>query len=116
MIQRLERGESIPRTVAYPVQTSTLGDALTMVFLGGEVVADYGLRLKRESDAPRLWVNAYTNEVAFYVASRRMIPEGGYEVDRSTIFYGQPGPLADQIVRAVTELAPAARKAAVIAR
>ena len=57
-------------------------------------------------------MNAYSNDVAFYVASKRVIPEGGYEVDRSMIFYGQPGPLAedteDQIVRVVKELAPAA--------
>ena len=61
-----------------------------MVFLAGEVVADYGLRLKRELDPARLWVNAYSNDVAFYVASKRLIPEGGYEVDRSMVFYGQP--------------------------
>jgi neutral ceramidase len=81
-----------------------------MVFLAGEVVADYGLRLKRERDGTRLWVNAYSNDVAFYVPSRRMIPEGGYEVDRSMVYYGQPAPLAegteDQIVRAVGELLP----------
>ena len=53
-------------------------------------------------------MNAYSNDVAFYVASKRVIPEGGYEVDRSMIFYGQPGPLAedteDQIVRVVRSL------------
>lgn len=30
-----------------------------MVFLPGEVVVDYALRLKRELDRNRLWVNAY---------------------------------------------------------
>jgi hypothetical protein len=53
-------------------------------------------------------VNAYSNDVSFYVASRRMIPEGGYEVDRSMIFYGQPGPFAagteDQIIGTVHDL------------
>ena len=102
------------KTASYPIQTWSFGDALTMVFLGGEVVADYGLRLKRELDAARLWVNAYSNDVAFYVASKRMIPEGGYEVDRSMSYYGQPGPLAeqteDQIIRAVKDLAPSARQ------
>jgi len=99
-----------PDTVPYPVQTWTFGSRLAMVFLGGEVVADYGLRLKRElgSDTARLWVNAYSNDVAFYVASRRMIPEGGYEVDRSMDYYGQPSPLAEgteeQIVAAVREM------------
>lgn len=105
----------ITQVAPYPVQTWTFGDALTMVFLGGEVVADYGLRLKRELDAARLWVNAYSNDVAFYVASRRMIPEGGYEVDRSMEYYGQPARLdestEDRIVQTVIELAPAARAA-----
>ena len=39
-----------------------------------------------------------------------MIPEGGYEVDRSMVFYGQPARLGDGtedlIVRTVRELVP----------
>ena len=110
MLQRLDRGERAPTTATYPVQTWTFGDSLAMVFLGGEVVADYGLRLKRELDASRLWVNAYSNDVAFYVASQRLIPEGGYEVDGSMVYYGQPARLADgtedRIIRTVRELLP----------
>ena len=94
----------------YPLQAWTFGNDLAMVFLGGEVVADYGLRLKRELDASRLWVNAYSNDVSFYVASRRMIPEGGYEVERSMDYYGQPGRLADGtedlIIRSIHSLLP----------
>ena len=112
MIARLARGEQIPASTPYPIQVWTFADDLAMVFLAGEVVADYGLRLKRELDASRLWVNAYTNDVSFYVASRRMIPEGGYEVDRSMVYYGQPAPFApqteDAIVRAVLDLVPRA--------
>ncbi len=112
MLARLDRGDTIPGSAPYPIQVWTFADDLAMVFLAGEVVADYGLRLKRELDASRLWVNAYTNDVAFYVASRRMIPEGGYEVDRSMVYYGQPAPFApqteDAIVRAVLGLVPRA--------
>jgi hypothetical protein len=111
VLRRLDRGERVPTTAAYPVQAWTFGSDLAMVFLGGEVVADYGLRLKRELDASRLWVNAYSNDVAFYVASRRLIPEGGYEVSGSMVYYGQPSALAggteDLIVRTVHELLPA---------
>jgi hypothetical protein len=110
ILRRLDRGERLATTAPYPVQTWAFGPDLAMVFLGGEVVADYGLRLKRELDAARLWVNAYSNDVAFYVASKRMIPEGGYEVDRSMVFYGQPAPLAegteDLIIRTVRESLP----------
>jgi hypothetical protein len=110
VLRRLDRGEHVVTSVPYPVQTWAFGPDLAMVFLGGEVVADYGLRLKRELDAGRLWVNAYSNDVAFYVASKRMIPEGGYEVDRSMVFYGQPAPLGegteDLIIRTVRESLP----------
>jgi hypothetical protein len=75
------------------------------------VVADYGLRLKRELDASRLWINAYSNDVAFYVPSKRMIPEGGYEVIGSMVYYGHPAPLdegtEDRIVQTVLDLLPA---------
>jgi hypothetical protein len=111
MLERLDRGERIPATTPYPVQTWSFGRELTMVFLGGEVVSEYALRLKREMSGRRLWVNAYSNDVSFYVASRRMIPEGGYEVEGSMIYYGQPAPLAedteDRIIAAVRELLPA---------
>jgi hypothetical protein len=110
ILRRLDAGERVPATATYPVQTWTFGSDLAMVFLGGEVVADYGLRLKRELDASRLWVNAYSNDVAFYVASRRLIPEGGYEVMGSMVYYGQPSSLAEGtenlIVRTVHDLLP----------
>jgi hypothetical protein len=108
ILDQLGRGERIAADTPYPVQTWTFGDELAMVFLGGEVVADYGLRLERELDAARLWVTAYANDVAFYVASRRMIAEGGYEVDRSMVYYGQPSRLAEsteeRIIAAVREM------------
>ncbi len=111
MLERIDRGERLPATAPYPIQTWTFGNDLAMVFLAGEVVSDYGLRLKRELDRSRLWVNAYANDVPFYVASERMIPEGGYEVDRSMTYYGWPAPLApgteDRIISTVRALLPA---------
>jgi neutral ceramidase len=109
-LDRLDRGERLAATVPYPVQSWTFGDNLAMVFLGGEVVVDYSLRLKRELDASRLWVNAYANDVSFYVASERLMAEGGYEVDGSMVFYGHPSRFApsteERVVRAVHELLP----------
>ena len=82
-----------------------------MVFLAGEVVADYGLRLKRELDpSPPSGSTCTPTILAFYVASKRLIPEGGYEVDRSMVFYGQPARLADdtedRIIATVRKLLP----------
>lgn len=110
ILAELDRGKRVATSAPYPIQAWWFGDSLGMVFLAGEVVADYGLRLKRELDASRLWVNAYSNDVAFYVASKRLIPEGGYEVDRSMVYYGQPARLADEsedrIIATVRTLLP----------
>ena len=109
-LERLDRGETLPTTLPYIIQTWTFGDRLAMVFLAGEVVVDYSLRLKRELDPARLWVNAYANDVPCYIASDRVLREGGYEVDTSMLYYGRPTRLAlgseDRIVRTVHDLLP----------
>ena len=58
----------------------------------------------------RLWAKAYANDVPCYIASRRVIGEGGYEVTRSMPSYDKPAALApeveDLIVATVHELLP----------
>jgi len=109
-LKRLDDGTGLAKTVDYPVQAWSFGDALAIVFLGGEVVVDYAIRLNRECDANRLWVVAYANDVPCYIASKRVIHEGGYEVDSSMIYYGRPTRLApeadDLIVKAVHDVLP----------
>ena len=90
MLARLERGETIAKSFPYTIASWTFGDDLAMVFLAGEVVADYSTRLKTMFDSKRLWINAYANDVPCYIASRRLYDEGGYEVDRSMWYYGKP--------------------------
>ncbi len=92
------------------METWVFGDELAMVFLPGEVVVDYSLRLKREFDASRLWVNAYANDVPCYIPSERVLQEGGYEGGGAMIFYDRPTRFApgleDRIIAAVHHLAP----------
>ena len=111
LIGRLDRGETLPAAVPYVVQTWCFGDDMAMIFLAGEVVVDYALRLKWEIDAERLWVVAYSNDVPCYIPSRRVLSEGGYEADFSMIYYGHPSRLApateDLIIQAVHSLLPA---------
>jgi neutral ceramidase len=111
LLQRLDRGEFLPTSVPYSVQTWCFGDEMAMVFLAGEVVVDYALRLKWEIDQNRLWIAAYSNDVPCYIASRRILSEGGYEADLSMVFYGHPARLApateDLIIQAVHGLLPA---------
>lgn len=110
-LARVDRGEVPSPTLPYPVQTWVFGDTLAMVFLGGEVVVDYSLRLKQELDPRRLWVNGYVNDVPCYIPSRRILREGGYEAESSLWYYDRPQQLApgieDLIVQTVREQLPA---------
>ena len=112
LIERLDRGETLPTSIPYPVQTWCFGDDLALIFLGGEVVVDYALRLKWEIDANRVWITAYSNDVPCYIASKRVLIEGGYEADQSMVFYGRPARLRaeaeDLIVRTAHQLLPPA--------
>jgi len=90
----------------YPVQAWRLG-GLSWVALGGEVVIDYALRLRREA-GDNLWVFGYSNDVMAYIPSERVLKEGRYEGDTSMVPYGQPGPwspgLEDRIISKTREL------------
>lgn len=84
------------RTTPYPIQAIRFGKQLTMLALGGEVVVDYCLRAKREYGG-NLIVAGYSNDVMSYIPTARVLHEGGYEAVDSMIYYGQPGPYADDV-------------------
>ena len=89
-LARLDRGEQMLKAIDYPIQSFAFGDQLLMVFLAGEVCVDYSLRLKKELDAQRLWVNAYSNDFACYVPSERLVQEGGYGGGAETPYFALP--------------------------
>jgi putative membrane-bound dehydrogenase-like protein len=89
-LEKLARNEVLPTKIDYTIQSWLFGDALAMVFLPGEVVVDYALRLKRELDGRRLWLNAYANEAPCYIPSERVLKEGGYEGGGAMIYYDVP--------------------------
>ncbi len=109
-LARLDRGELLPTHLPYLVQTWSFGRDLAMVFLAGEVVVDYSLRLKQEYDPQRLWVNAYANDVPCYIPSRRILEERGYEGEGAMVYYDRPTRFAsdveDRIIGAVHRLLP----------
>ena len=91
-LQRLDQGEPIRSRVPLPVQTWTFADELAIVFLGGEVVVDYALRLKRGIDSKRVWINSYANDVPCYIPSERVLRDGGYEGGGAMIFHDWAAP------------------------
>jgi len=102
-LDRISSGETLPKEIAYPVQTWTFGDDLAMVFLGGEVVADYSHELRKSLDADRLWITAYANDVACYIPSERVLKEGGYEGGGAMVWYDQPAVFASGLQKRIVD-------------
>jgi Neutral/alkaline non-lysosomal ceramidase, N-terminal len=113
-LDKLARGQELTRSYASPVQVWRFGDDLTLVALGGEVVVDYALRLKRELGREKLWVAAYANDVFAYIPSNRILIEGGYEADFSMLYYDFPTRWAtsieDTLIKAVHDLVARTRQ------
>jgi neutral ceramidase len=90
LLAQMDAGKPIDERYPYPVQTWHVGSELVWVFLGGEVVVDYSLRLKREFEQRPLRVFGYANDVMAYIPSRRVLTEGGYEGREAMVYYGLP--------------------------
>jgi hypothetical protein len=110
LLKELEtKGKLVSEYPHYPVQVWKLGDQVRWIALGGEVVIDYNLRLKKELAGGPVWITGYANDVMAYIPSARVLKEGGYEADSSMIYYGFPTKWApaieEKIVGKVHELA-----------
>ena len=96
LLETITKQGKLDATYPYPVQVWKLGE-LTWVFLGGEVVVDYSLRIKRNLGASHTWVSAYCNDVMAYIPSRRILDEGGYEGGGAMVYYGLPASWAPEV-------------------
>jgi len=112
LLAQIDAGQTLRATYSYPVEVWRLGDDVTFVILGGEVVVDYALCLKSRLSGPRTWVAGYSNDVMAYIPSQRVWQEGGYEGADAMVYYGLPARWAagveETIVQAVAETATAA--------
>jgi hypothetical protein len=97
MLSIYERDGKLPSRYPYPVQVWRFGAGLQWIILGGEVVVDYSLRLKKQYGWDDTWVAGYSNDVFAYIPSLRVLREGGYEGGGAMIPYGQPSPFAESV-------------------
>ena len=108
MLDTYKRMGRLPETYPAPVHVWKFGDQLAWVFLGGEVVIDYQMRLQEELGRfQKVWVAGYCDDVFAYVASERVRREGGYEATGSMLYYNRPGPwesgTEDYLVRRIAQ-------------
>lgn len=106
-LERLKAEGHLSKQSPYPVQAWQLGEDQLWVALGGEVVVDYALILKKRYGS-RTWVAGYANDIMAYIPSRRVWEEGGYE-SGSLVLYGLPaekwkGDIEERVLAAVDDL------------
>ena len=90
LLHDLEEKGKVRESYPYPIQVLEFGEDLSLVTLGGEVVIDYALRLKRELGDRPVWVAGYSNDVMAYIPSERVLEEGGYEGEGAMRFTNLP--------------------------
>ncbi len=105
LLEEINKKGSLRGTYPYPVQAWRLGDGPTMLALGGEVVVDYALRLKKEMGEDRTWVVGYANDVMAYIPSLRVLKEGGYEGVGAMVYYGLPTVWSPRVEERIVESA-----------
>ncbi len=111
MLEDVKQGKGVRTTYPYPVgiwkfKGTDAKNDLSWIFLGGEVVVDFALRLpldiaKKPADITSplspTWVAGYSNDVMAYIPSRRVLTEGGYEGASAMIYYGLPSSWAPDV-------------------
>lgn len=107
LLETIDAGGTLSPTYPYPIGCWRIGEEISFVILGGEVVVDFALRLKAQMSGAKTWVAGYANDVMAYIPSRRVLLEGRYEGADAMVYYGLPSPWAEDveetIVNAVAE-------------
>lgn len=91
---RMARGP-LPAATPHQVQVLQLNPDFRILFLGGEVLSEIGMRIKHELQPATTVTVAYSNGLIGYIPSKNAHPLGGYEVDGSHYYFDLPAPFSD---------------------
>ena len=87
-LNQLNKNGKLRTTYPYPIETWKIGDQ-TIMALGGELVVQYALELKKLYGS-EIFVMGYSNDDMAYIPSETILKEGGYEGESSQRIYGLP--------------------------
>lgn len=87
----------LPRSCPHEIQVLQLCPDLRLVFLGGEVLTEIGMHIKRDLLPATTVTVAYSNGLVAYVPGEDTYDLGGYEVSTSHVYYLRPAPFARDV-------------------
>ncbi|NKB66335.1 MAG: hypothetical protein GKR89_04690 [Candidatus Latescibacteria bacterium] len=93
MLELVDAG-GLPGACPQEIQLIQLGPDLRAVFLGGEVLAEIGLHIKKALGPGQTIAAAYSNGLIAYIPGQETYDLGGYEVDGSHPYFLRPAPFA----------------------
>lgn len=92
----LEQPSRLEPQISLEMTVLTLAEQLTVITANAEMVAEYGMHLKRMTEGHVLSLG-YTNGMIGYVPTAQQIAEGGYEAYWSTHYFLLPAPLSTEV-------------------
>jgi hypothetical protein len=97
----LDHPEWLAPSIPLHMQRLDVADGLSLLAMNGEVVVEYGIRI-REASAGAVLPMGYANGMTGYVPTARIIAEGGYEAGEARPYFLLPAPF-DPAVEAVMD-------------
>ncbi|MCK5737555.1 hypothetical protein KAH55_00170, partial [bacterium] len=91
-VDALEKGRPLAKAVPWDIGLVQLNARNQLVWMAGEVCAEWLPKLREWLADPGLTALGYCQDLPSYFPTAEMIPEGGYEVDRSN-WYRKTGPM-----------------------
>ena len=98
----LERPELIRTHAPLEMTRLDIADGLSLLAMSGEIVLEYGMFVKRETGGNVLPLG-YCNGMVGYVPTSAQLAEGGYEADRSGIYFALPSKFDPFVERIMME-------------
>ena len=98
----LENGP-LPAHCPQEIQLLKLDNEHQVVFLGGEILAEIGLRIKQTLNPTTTITCAYSNGLIGYVPSQSTYDLGGYEVSGSHHLFRRPAPFHRDVEQLIIE-------------